>query len=63
MLFITLLNKTEKFKSFVFKKAHIEQVDGEEAIGTYWDILGSDLKIAILTLLCPSGSRSWGPLL
>jgi len=32
MLFITILNKTEKFKSFVYKKAHLEQVDGEEAI-------------------------------
>lgn len=32
MLFITLLNKTEKFKSFVLKKAHFTQVGGEEAI-------------------------------
>ena len=32
MLFITLLNKIEKFKSFVNKNAHLEQIDGEEAI-------------------------------
>jgi len=32
MLFTTLLNKIEKFKSFVYKKAHLEQIDGEEAI-------------------------------
>jgi transposase len=32
MLFTTLLNKIEKFKSFVYKKAHLEQIGGEEAI-------------------------------
>ena len=32
MLFTTLLNKIEKFKSFVYEKAHLEQIDGEEAI-------------------------------
>lgn len=32
MLFITLLNKMEKFKSFVYKKAHFEKIGGEEAI-------------------------------
>jgi transposase len=32
MLLVTLLNKIEKFKSFVYKDAHFELVNGEEAI-------------------------------
>jgi len=32
MLITTLLNKIEKFKSFVYEKAHLEQINGEEAI-------------------------------
>jgi len=32
MLITTLLNKIEKFKSFVYEKAHLERISGEEAI-------------------------------
>jgi len=32
MLLITLLNKIEKFKSFVYKRARLEEIRGEEAI-------------------------------
>lgn len=32
MLITTLLNQIEKFKSFVYKKAHLERIDGAEAI-------------------------------
>ena len=32
MLFKTLLNKVERFKSFVYKKVYLEEIDGEEAV-------------------------------
>ena len=32
MLITTILNKIEKYKSFVYKKAYLEQISGEEAI-------------------------------
>ena len=32
MFFKTLLNKVERFKSFVYKKVYLEEIDGEEAV-------------------------------
>jgi len=32
MLLKTLLNKVERFKSFVYKKVYLEEIDGEEAV-------------------------------